>query len=477
MKTTIAMSMALGSVIAFSGCGGGSSSSEPTSITGQFLDSAVQGLNYSCSSGSNGTTSANGEFTCDTGDTVTFSINGYEIGSVQAGTVITPKNLYPNDSAKATDVAQLLQTLDSDGNPNNGITIDAQSQAYQALDSAQVALGQTDFDSAMASYIGIGLVDEATANAHMELTVQNVENGAGTVNGNSVVVVMNNISESVCQAQDPYTQSYEGYTDFADFLNAGGSVGLNYYSGLKSCNEYASAAFCQEQDFSNVPGGVSGTGSCVQVVTFPDGTPSDDNSTDDNSTGDETVDSSTLTFEAYTSEFKPLLLSLAENTLLFQYLDYSNSKITEMSQLYSAMELAPRIADTLYSIAGNPSVEGMNKYDNTINHTIYQFAQTTLTQTSYSNNYDGILSSSSSDITQAGYGIKYDHTANRAQFSLPIDAATLKSMYAEMGVDINFGGEDTGQFFAKNEGGLSCYMTLLLNESAYQKVKTYLENK
>lgn len=257
----------------FTGCGGGgSSSSEPTSITGQFLDSAVQGLSYICSSGGSGTTNANGEFTCNAGDTVTFSVNGFEIGSAQAGTVITPKTLYPNDSAKATDVAQLLQTLDSDGNPNNGITIDMQSQAYQALAGAQVALGQVDFDSAMTSYIGVALVDEATANAHMELTIQNVENGAGAVNSNSLVVVMNNVAESVCQSQDPYTQSYEGYTDFADFLSAGGSVSLDYFNGSKSCSEYSVAAFCQEQDFANVPGGVSGTGSCVEVVTFPTGT-------------------------------------------------------------------------------------------------------------------------------------------------------------------------------------------------------------
>jgi len=470
MTTKIVTSAALGCVIALSGCGGGSNASEQTKMTGQFLDSAVQGLGYRCSSDGNGTTGANGDFTCNTGDTVTFNINGFEIGSVRAGAFITPKTLYPNDAAKATDVAQLLQTLDSDGNPNNGITIDSHSQSYQALSGAEVALGQADFDTAMASYIGIALVDETTADAHMALTVRNVENGAGTVNENSVVVVMNGVSESVCRTQDPYTQRYEGYTDFADFLNAGGSVGLNYYSGPKRCNEYASAAFCQEQDFADTPGGVSGTGSCVQVVTLPDKPASDGNSTGDDTTGEEPVETDYLMFETYSSDFKPLLISLAENTLLFQYLDYANSKVTEMGQLYGTMEITQRIADTLYSIGGNQSI---NAYD----YTVFQFAQTTLTQTSYSSNYDGVLNSGSSDITQSGYGIKYDHTTNRAQFSLPIDAATLKNMYAEMGADINFNGEDAGQFFAKNEGGLSYYMTLLLNESAFQKVMAFLSQK
>jgi hypothetical protein len=168
--------------VILTGCGG-SDSSGSKDITGQFIDSAVEGLDYSCSSGNNGKTNTNGEFTCKSNDTVTFSINGFEIGSAKADNIITPKTLHPNDASKATDVAQLVQTLDSDGNPDNGITIDTQSEAYQALSNTGVSLGQVDFDSVMASYIGMTLVSETEANTHLEASIDSlpVESSSGDI--------------------------------------------------------------------------------------------------------------------------------------------------------------------------------------------------------------------------------------------------------------------------------------------------------
>jgi len=166
-----------------SGCDGGGGSSNPstqpnidnnpsTTITGQFIDSAVIGLNYSCSSGTTGITNTNGEFTCNENDTVTFSINGYVIGSATAQAIISPKTLQPNDDTVMTNIAQLLQTLDSDSNPDNGITLDVEDEAVKALnDSVDVRLEHADFDSAITTYIGKVLVDEATALAHLEKSV------------------------------------------------------------------------------------------------------------------------------------------------------------------------------------------------------------------------------------------------------------------------------------------------------------------
>ena len=105
-------------------CGGGGSDEEVTWITGQFVDDPVQGLNYSCSSGSSGVTNSNGEYVCNAGDTVTFSLGSVVLGSVLVQqAAITPYSLFPDNVDAAINIARLLQTLDADGDPGNGVIL------------------------------------------------------------------------------------------------------------------------------------------------------------------------------------------------------------------------------------------------------------------------------------------------------------------------------------------------------------------
>lgn len=90
-------------------CGGGSSDSSstdggndgpapidpPTSsqeLTGQFVDSPVQGLTYVTSSGS-GITNANGEFTYTDGDEISILIGNTLVGQSIAATILTPADI------------------------------------------------------------------------------------------------------------------------------------------------------------------------------------------------------------------------------------------------------------------------------------------------------------------------------------------------------------------------------------------------
>jgi len=117
---------ALAAAVSFAvtGCGG---SDTPATQTGALLDSAVQGVTYTskaCPSGC--TTNAKGEFTYREGDTVTFKIGDLTIGNAGG-----KAKLFLNDLTGETDIlgektvalAMLLQSLDTDGNPENGITI------------------------------------------------------------------------------------------------------------------------------------------------------------------------------------------------------------------------------------------------------------------------------------------------------------------------------------------------------------------
>ena len=114
------------------GCSGGSSSG--TSVkTGYFIDSAVEGVQYT-SGNISGTTGADGSFKYEEGQPVTFKIGNLTLGSL----TVTNERVFPTDlisgaTSETNDsvslMARVLQTLDADGNPDNGITIDATARA------------------------------------------------------------------------------------------------------------------------------------------------------------------------------------------------------------------------------------------------------------------------------------------------------------------------------------------------------------
>ena len=120
-------------------CGGGGGSSTPATQTAYFIDSAVGGLQYTSGSLS-GVTGADGSFQYQAGQPVTFKIGNLTLGSVTPGS----KNIYPVDlvsgatdqiDANVTLISQVLQTLDDDGDPSNGITLSSSTQKTLASGS------------------------------------------------------------------------------------------------------------------------------------------------------------------------------------------------------------------------------------------------------------------------------------------------------------------------------------------------------
>jgi para-nitrobenzyl esterase len=116
--------------------------------TGIFMNSPVAGLTYrTCFQKQAMTlqTTEEGGFYCDSGEMMTFSIGSLVLGTAATKPLITPLDLVPG-AASASDrrVANrlaLLQTLDEDGNLNNGIQI---SPAISGIVSTHA--GSIDFD-------------------------------------------------------------------------------------------------------------------------------------------------------------------------------------------------------------------------------------------------------------------------------------------------------------------------------------------
>lgn len=141
-------------------CGGGGSSSpdstpvtmvepEPATFTGIFLDSAVEGLNYATST-TNGITNATGEFTYQTNENITFSLGDIEFPTILAKSVITPLDIIgTNDinNISVINVLRLLQSLDVDGEPANGIQI--MSSVHDRAKGLTVDFSANDFDQSV----------------------------------------------------------------------------------------------------------------------------------------------------------------------------------------------------------------------------------------------------------------------------------------------------------------------------------------
>ena len=185
-------------------CGGGGGSTDGsggttgTFSTGVFLDSPVEGLTYETSSGLTGTTDSDGTFSYKSGDSVTFKLHNITLGSGNASSVMFPKDMVASLlNADLTDaertqslkqahkIAQLLQSLDDDGNADNGINISglttAQVNSLTATANAITDiltdhtkdLTANDLTGIIPTESGGTFTSIASATAHVEKTFTN----------------------------------------------------------------------------------------------------------------------------------------------------------------------------------------------------------------------------------------------------------------------------------------------------------------
>jgi len=127
MGLSLAVTSALS--LGFTGCGSSSSdvpaTTTQTTETGTFVDAPVQGLKYTTATQS-GYTDENGSFKYVAGETVEFKLGNLSLGTKAGSTLMTPYTLgdsnTTNPSAKTTNIAMLLQSLDA--NRSNGNILD-----------------------------------------------------------------------------------------------------------------------------------------------------------------------------------------------------------------------------------------------------------------------------------------------------------------------------------------------------------------
>lgn len=205
-------------------CGGGDSA--PASITGVFLDAPVEGLDYVAGTASKASTNAKGEFTCKTGETVTFSVGGVALGSAACASLITPLTLTGLNDLKndrVTNRLLALQLLDEDSDPSNGIKLTPAVKTVLAKSTLDFSATPSAFNAALTATLA--LLPDAYKNRSVDddrrtLVRDHFEDSLASKAGTPVVDTLTqsngagsvtvSITRMALQASDTFYVPYEG---------------------------------------------------------------------------------------------------------------------------------------------------------------------------------------------------------------------------------------------------------------------------
>lgn len=168
-----------------SACGGDSSPRTGGSIAteqGRFVDSPVAGLKYDAGSGVTGMTDSDGTFRYIRGQEISFYFGDTLLGTAEGAQIMTPANLAKAENSNngisspaLLNRLRLLQALDTDGNPDNGITL-PESPILPGVTTLNFAVDAVNFAAqpvvgGLLNFIGLtsnDLPDETQALAHFE---------------------------------------------------------------------------------------------------------------------------------------------------------------------------------------------------------------------------------------------------------------------------------------------------------------------
>ena len=156
---------------------------EETLNSGIFIDSPVSNLGYRTDTQS-GYTNEDGEFLYRENEKITFYIGSIEFPEVIAKDIITPFDIATSDdlsNISVINIARLLQSLDKDRNPDNGIQID--DIAHNTAEQITLSFADNEFERnpdlvnlvANSGSTESILIDSQTAQEHLEKSLTELD--------------------------------------------------------------------------------------------------------------------------------------------------------------------------------------------------------------------------------------------------------------------------------------------------------------
>jgi len=162
------------------GCGSSDSSSSgqtndsAENLEGVFIDAAVNGMHYECSSGRGGITKEGGKVVCQKGDTVIFYLADVYVAEQTITEVMTPYSLFDNNEAKAVHLAMLLLALDDDGDTDTSIDLD--TVLIEKLKDETLDFDAVDYVQTMEILLGKPLASYDEAKQHLDTSIEDFFN-------------------------------------------------------------------------------------------------------------------------------------------------------------------------------------------------------------------------------------------------------------------------------------------------------------
>ncbi|WP_279145506.1 hypothetical protein [Photobacterium carnosum] len=231
--------LSITSALVLTGCGGSDDSSTTVNdssvdagglmITARFIDSAVEGLKYNCqNTHESGVTNNNGEFKVHPNAVCSFSINNLQLGTAiitqqqQKKDIyyITPSSMTKTATTKTDNIAALLQTLDGNNNPTDGINL---TSFKKDLPTAVLSANAEQFSEIVSKATGIEknkVVSFEQAIKHLNNTLEKnaLLKGYDSSAVKDVIKNINNLSNKTPQqlSQLNIEDTLNGYQDTID---------------------------------------------------------------------------------------------------------------------------------------------------------------------------------------------------------------------------------------------------------------------
>lgn len=172
-------------------------------LTGRFLDGSVAGLTYETATQS-GLTGSDGSFNYLANESVTFSLGDIVLPAVTGADIITPLDIFSSQSiedVRVQNLLRLLQTLDVDANPDNGIVLsDAATLNATGLN---VDFSSPSFDSQVVNLVA----NSGSSNSSLIDTESALEHFMSTLIAEGVVLQTQSAEPNVTAGSDTETQA------------------------------------------------------------------------------------------------------------------------------------------------------------------------------------------------------------------------------------------------------------------------------
>lgn len=232
------------------GLGGGSIVTPGSSISSQFIDSPVKGLTVNKASG-NVVTAANGVFSCNAGEELTFFLKDLEIGSITCGHKIYISDVTPASGGSTVGMAQLIQSLSTNsGSELDLSTFNGSAIAVTGLDLTAV---DSELDGLALAGEGLAKISVAAATAHVvaNIPVQSNPEIFDTLAAEGPqILTLNGSTKNDSDCWDKVS----GEIEFVELTDKAGAFKMNItkYIGHDAAVDPAGVLICDGEDHGTV---------------------------------------------------------------------------------------------------------------------------------------------------------------------------------------------------------------------------------